>query len=56
MTPLEEFREIIKEHGCEIPEDSLEVFRDLMDAQSDLILDRYLSAKIASKKSKSVVK
>jgi hypothetical protein len=56
MTPLEEFKDILKEHGCEIPEDSLEVFRDLMDTQSDLILDRYLSAKIAGEKAKNVVK
>lgn len=39
MTPIEDFKLILKEQGIELPEESLIVFRDLVDMQADLILD-----------------
>lgn len=45
MTPLNEFKEILREKGISVPDESLEVFRDLVDAQSDLILDSWISKK-----------
>lgn len=57
MTPLEDFKTILKEHGIEgISEESLVVFRDMIDAQSDLILDQFFSEKLRSESLKNVVK
>ena len=57
MTPLEDFKNILKEHGVEgIPDDSLVVFRDLIDTQADLILDQYLEDKFRGESQKNVVK
>lgn len=43
MTSLEAFKEIVVECQISVPEDSLEVFRDLVDMQADLILDQWLA-------------
>lgn len=45
MTPLETFREILLKHQIMVPEDTLEVFRDLVDMQADMILDSWLNDK-----------
>ena len=45
MTSLEQFKEILKETKVKVPEDSLEVFRDLVDMQADIILDEWLESK-----------
>ncbi len=45
MTSLEQFKEILKKCEVTAPEDSLEVFRDLIDMQSDMILDSWLETK-----------
>ena len=42
MTSIENFREILEKENIQVPEESLEVFRDLVDMQADLILDRWL--------------
>lgn len=53
MTPLEDFKKILKENGIEdIPEESLVEFRDMVDTQSDLILDSFLSEKLARTEAK----
>lgn len=57
MTPLEDFKKILKEHGIEgIPEESIVVFRDLIDVQSDMILDRFIEDKFRGESPKNVVK
>ncbi|MCA9355178.1 hypothetical protein KC865_01345 [Candidatus Kaiserbacteria bacterium] len=45
MTSLETFKEILIECGVSVPEEQIEVFRDLIDAQADLILDSWLKSK-----------
>jgi hypothetical protein len=55
MTPIEDFKKILKEHGCDVPSDFLEVFRDLIDAQADLILDQYLEEKFSGESHNNVV-
>ena len=45
MTSLETFKEILADCQVEAPEEVLEVFRDLVDMQSDLILDQWLEMK-----------
>ena len=42
MTPLEDFKEILKEKNISVPENTLEFFRDLVDTQADFILDSFL--------------
>ena len=42
MTPLEDFKEILKEKNISVPETTLEFFRDLVDTQADFILDSFL--------------
>ena len=42
MTPLEDFKEILKEKNISVPETTLEFFRDLIDTQADFILDAFL--------------
>ena len=49
MTSLETFREILKECQVEVPEDSLEMFRDLIDMQADMILDKWSEERQNSK-------
>lgn len=46
MTSLEEFKEILAELQVEVPEESLEVFRDLVDAQADTILESWIQEKM----------
>lgn len=48
MTSLEEFKEILDELQVEVPEDSLEVFRDMVDAQTDTILESWIQEKMKS--------
>tara|TARA_B100000508_G_scaffold133906_1_gene124174 strand:- start:88 stop:249 length:162 start_codon:yes stop_codon:yes gene_type:complete len=50
MTSLETFKEILAECQVEAPDETLEVFRDLVDMQADLILDQWLKAKKESTK------
>jgi hypothetical protein len=50
MTSLETFKEILSKHQIVVPEDTLEVFRDLIDMQSDMILDSWLETKKGSSK------
>lgn len=45
MTSLESFKEILTKHQIAVPQESLEVFRDLIDLQSDMILDSWLETK-----------
>lgn len=45
MISLEDFKKILQEKGVNVPEESLEVFRDLIDAQADLILDNWIKSK-----------
>ena len=45
MTSLETFKEILAECQVETPADSLEVFRDFVDMQADLILDEWFKRK-----------
>lgn len=45
MTSLETFKEILSKHQIVVPEDTLEVFRDLIDMQADMILDSWLNIK-----------
>lgn len=45
MTSLDTFKEILTKHQVVVPEDSLEVFRDLIDMQADMILDSWLETK-----------
>ena len=42
MTPIETFKEILIKENIQVPEESLEVFRDVVDMQADMILDRWL--------------
>lgn len=46
MTTLEEFKEILAELEVEVPEESLEVFRDLVDAQVETILESWVQEKM----------
>ncbi len=55
MTPLEDFKKILTEHGCEIPKEFLEIFRDLIDAQADLIIDQYIEEKFGDESQNNVV-
>ncbi len=41
MIPAEEFKEILKKKNLAVDDSVLEVFRDLVDAQADLILDSW---------------
>jgi hypothetical protein len=43
---LEEFKEILAELQVDVPEESLEVFRDLVVLQADTILDSYIREKV----------
>jgi hypothetical protein len=43
---LKEFKEILAELQVEVPEESLEVFRDLAVAQADTILDAWIQEKM----------
>lgn len=45
MTPLEEFKKLVPK-GDELSEDQLVVFRDLIDAQANLILDSFMAEKL----------
>ena len=45
MTPTETIKEILNDNKIQVPEESLDVFRDLIDMQADLILDRWLQEK-----------
>lgn len=45
MTSLETFKDILTERQVEVPDESLEVFRDLVDMQADMILDSWLKSK-----------
>lgn len=47
MTTLEEFKEILTELEVEVPEESLEVFRDLVDIQADTILESWVKEKMS---------
>lgn len=42
MTSLETFKEILAKYQMQVPAESLEVFRDLVDMQADTILDSWL--------------
>jgi hypothetical protein len=46
---LEEFQEILSELEVAVPEESLEVFRDLAVMQADLILDTWIREKMNKK-------
>jgi hypothetical protein len=50
MTSLETFKEILAELQVEVPADSLEVFRDFVDMQADVILDSWLKTKMGGVK------
>lgn len=50
MINLETLKEILTDCQVEIPEESLEVFRDLIDMQADIILDDWLKSKETSNK------
>ena len=50
MTSLDTFKDILTECRVEVPEDSLEVLRDLVDMQADIILDDWLKSKEATNK------
>lgn len=41
MIPIEEFKEILKKGNLAVDDSVLEVFRDLVDTQADLILDSW---------------
>lgn len=45
MTSLETFKEILASNQIVVPQESLEVFRDLIDLQADMILDSWLETK-----------
>jgi hypothetical protein len=45
MTSLETFKEILADNKIVVPQESLEVFRDLIDIQADMILDSWLETK-----------
>lgn len=45
MTSLETFKEILTKHQIAVPQESLEVFRDLIDMQADMILDSWVETK-----------
>jgi len=45
MTSLEVFKEILADKQIVVPQESLEVFRDLIDMQADMILDSWLETK-----------
>lgn len=45
MTSLEAFKEILVDNQIVVPQESLEVFRDLIDMQADMILDSWLETK-----------
>lgn len=45
MTPLEEFRELVPE-SYSLTEEELITMRDLIDLQTDIILDSYIQTKI----------
>lgn len=45
MTSLEAFKEILADKQIVVPQESLEVFRDLIDMQADMILDSWLQIK-----------
>lgn len=45
MISLEDFKEILQEKGIDVPEESLEVLRDLFDHQADLIIDQWQAEK-----------
>lgn len=44
LTPLSEFKELLPENNT-LREDQIEFFRDLIDAQANLILDSFLAEK-----------
>jgi hypothetical protein len=44
LTPLSEFKELLPENHT-LREDQIEFFRDLIDAQANLILDSFLAEK-----------
>ena len=52
MIPLSEFKEILKDKNVKVDESVLECFRDLVDAQAEMILDSWLVEKETAKSSK----
>lgn len=50
MTSLETFKEILIDNHIVVPVESLEVFRDLVDMQADIILDSWLKSKLTPQK------
>lgn len=47
MTSLEEFKQILAELEVDVPEESLEVYRDFADAQVDTILESWIQEKMS---------
>lgn len=45
MTSFEAFKDVLTKCQVEVPEESLEMFRDLVDMQTDVILDAWLKTK-----------
>jgi hypothetical protein len=45
MTPLEEFKKLVP-NADELTEDQLVTFRDLVDAQANVILDSFMAEKL----------
>jgi len=46
VTTLDEFKLILAELEVDVPEESLSVFRDLVDAQVNTILESYIREKM----------
>jgi hypothetical protein len=51
-TPLNEFKELLPENHT-LREDQIEFFRDLIDAQANLILDSFMAEKAKESKTSS---
>jgi hypothetical protein len=52
-TPLSEFKELLHENHT-LREDQIEFFRDLIDAQANLILYLFIAEKVKESKNSSV--
>lgn len=50
MISLEDFKQILTELEVEVPEESLEVFRDLAVTQADSILESWIREKMDQNK------
>jgi len=50
VTTLDEFKLILAELEVDVPEESLSVFRDLVDAQADTILELWIQEKMIDDK------